>query len=448
MIQKRLNFLFLVFFGSFAGSLLAQSSDGHVAVEKSGFALVKPQPWSSPSQASPLKFTAYTDRSARGTPGAGYFVFRVPNQNDRQIPVAQIVKVVPQPEVPNNISTQAECDLIKKAVADFRDLSKAYPIAKTFIDEMINPLSSDVAKYESGQIKIDGDWKTKIEVSYQDKTACETKLKKEFFGAKNPARFDMESNLYYIKLLEFSKGDPELSKRLAALKLEHQRLRAQDENKEVLSKLNDATLSPNDVDLVIKRLKALPNPDVGIRSILNQAKQAEVIESQVKELRAIIEAKFDSLQSPVPGWSLDDRNKVQKLSQEFDEFKSSAPPAAIHVPIVTIKAIILFDQRLDGIVSAVQEHKYLEVNTTIATLVDPSSKIGVHTQQWVAWLLTFTTTQVAAFTKYRTAAVTLQKEGKYEAALAKYQEALAVMPSPEVSAEMRLISTTQLPKKK
>ena len=448
MIQKRLNFLFLVFFGSFAGSLLAQSSDGHVAVEKSGFALVKPQPWSSPSQASPLKFTAYTDRSARGTPGAGYFVFRVPNQNDRQIPVAQIVKVVPQPEVPNNISTQAECDLIKKAVADFRDLSKAYPIAKTFIDEMINPLSSDVAKYESGQIKIDGDWKTKIEVSHQDKTTCETKLKKEFFGAKNPARFDMESNLYYIKLLEFSKGDPELSKRLAALKLEHQRLRAQDENKEVLSKLNDATLTSNDVDLVIKRLNALPDPDAVVRSILNQAKQAEVIESQVKELRAIIEAKFDSLQSPVPGWSLDDRNKVQKLSQEFDEFKSSAPPAAIHVPIVTIKAIILFDQRLDGIVSAVQEHKYLEVNTTIATLVDPSSKIGVHTQQWVAWLLTFTTTQVAAFTKYRTAAVTLQKEGKYEAALAKYQEALAVMPSPEVSAEMRLISTTQLPKKK
>ena len=448
MIQKRLNFLFLVFFGSFAGSLLAQSSDGHAAVEKSGFALVKPQPWSSPSQASPLKFTAYTDRSARGTPGAGYFVFRIANQTDRQIQVAQIVKVVTQPEVPNNISTQAECDLIKEAIADFRAVLNAHPIAKTFIDEMIKPLAADVAKYESGQIKIDGDWKTKIEVSHQDKTTCETKLKKEFFGAKNPARFDMESNLYYIKLLELSKGDPELLKRLAALKLEHQRLREQDENKEVLSKLNDATLSPNDVDLVIKRLKALPNPDVGIRSILNQAKQAEEIESQVKELRAIIEAKFDSLQSPVPSWSSDDRYKVQKLSQEFDEFKSSAPPAAIHVPMVTIKAIILFDQRLDGIVSAVQEHKYLEVNTTIATLVDPSSKIGVHTQQWVAWLLTFTTTQVAAFTKYRTAAVTLQKEGKYEAALAKYQEALAVMPSPEVSAEMRLISTTQLPKKK
>ena len=448
MIQKRLNFLFLVFFGFFAGSLLAQSPDGHVAVEKSGFALVKPQPWSSLSQASPLKFTAYTDRSARGTPGAGYFVFRIANQTDRQIQVAQIVKVVTQPEVPNNISNQAEYDQIKEAIADFRALSKAYPIAKTIVDEMIKPLAADVVKYESGQIKIDGDWKTKIEVSYQDKTACETKLKKEFFGAKNPARFDMESNLYYIKLLEFSKGDPELSKRLAALKLEHQRLREQDENKEVLSKLNDATLTPNDVDLVIKRLKALPNPDAVVRSILNQAKQAEVIESQVKELRSIIEAKFDSLQSPVPGWSSDDRNKVQKLSQEFDEFKSSAPPAAIHVPMVTIKAIILFDQRLDGIVSAVQEHKYLEVNTTIATLVDPSSKIGVHTQQWVAWLLTFTTTQVADFTKYRTAAVALQKEGKYEAALAKYQEALAVMPSPEVSAEMRLISTTQLPKKK
>ena len=101
MSQIRLIFLFLVSLAFSVRPLAAQNTDGHVPVEKNGFALVKPQAWSSPAQASVLKFTAYTDRSARGTPGAGYFVFRLPNQTDRQIPVAQIVKVVPQPEVPN-----------------------------------------------------------------------------------------------------------------------------------------------------------------------------------------------------------------------------------------------------------------------------------------------------------------------------------------------------------
>ena len=443
-------FLFLVFLAIASRPLPAQEKDGHVAVEKSGFALVKAQPWSPSSQASPLKFTAYTDRSARGTAGAGYFVFRVPNQTDRQIPVAQIVKVVPQPEVPNNISTQAECDLIKKAVADFRALSKAYPIAKTFIDEMIKPLEEEVVKFESGQIKIEGVWKSKAEVVRQELASYEVKLKQEFYANENPAVFELESNIYYTKLLEFAKNDPQLGSRLTALKTEHERLRAREESKAIVNKLNDPALTSNDVALLIKRLKALSDPDSVIRGLLNQVQLAETIELQSNEGRALIEAQFAPQQDfeKAPVLSPEARNVAQKLAQSFEEFKSSAPPAAIKVPVEAVKAVILIYEKLPSICSSLQAKDYLAANTALAALVDPSTKIGTHTRELIIGLQTLTTTKVASFTKLRDEAAALQKEGKSKPALAKYQEALAIMPSSQVSAEISRISQPEPPKKK
>ena len=449
----RPSFHFLVFLAVASCPLLAQENNGHVPVEKSGFALVKPQPWSSPSQASPLKFTAYTDRSARGTPGAGYFVFRVPNQTDRQISVAQIVKVVPQPEVPNNISTQAECDLIKKAVADFRALSKAYPIAKTFIDEMIKPLEEEVVKFESGQIKIEGVWKSKAEVVRQEVASYEAKLKQEFYANENPAVFELESNIYYTKLLEFAKNDPQLGSRLKALKTlktEHERLRAREESKAIVNKLNDPALSSNDVALLIKRLKALSDPDSVIRGVLNQVDLAETIEIQANEGRALIEAQFappQDFEKP-PVLSSEARNVAQKLAQSFEEFKSSAPPAAIKVPVEAVKAVILIYEKLPSISSSLQAKDYLAANTALAALVYPSGQIGPHTRGLMIGLQTLTTTKVASFTKLRDEAAALQKEGKSKPALAKYQEALAIMPSSQVSAEISRISQPEPPKKK
>jgi hypothetical protein len=450
MFLTRPIFLFLVFLAVSICPLPAQENDGHVPVEKSGFALVKPQPWSPSSQASPLKFTAYTDRSARGTPGAGYFVFRVPNQTDRQIQAAQIVKVVPQPEVPDNISTQAECDLIKKAVVDFRSLSKAYPIAKIFIDEMIKPLDEEAVKFESGQIKINGVWKSKAEVVRQEVASYEAKLKQEFYANENPALFELESNIYYTELLEFAKGDAALSGRLRDLKAEHQRLRAREESKAIVNKLNDPALSSNEVTLLIKRLKALTSPDSVIRGLLNQVQLAETIELEAAEGRALIEAQFAPPQDfeKVPVLSPEARNLAQKLAQSFEEFKSSAPPAAIKVPVEAVKAVILIYEKLPSISSWLQAKDYLAANTALAALVQPSGKIGPHTRELIIGLQTLTTTKVASFTKLRDEAAALQKEGKSKPALAKYQEALAIMPSSQVSAEISRISQPEPPKKK
>jgi len=445
----RLIFLFLVSLAFSVRPLAAQNTDGHVPVEKNGFALVKPQAWSSPAQASVLKFTAYTDRSARGTPGAGYFVFRLPNQTDRQIPVAQIVKVVPQPEVPKNISSQAECELIKKAIADFRSLATSRPVAQALCMEMIKPLDEAVEKFESGQIKIEGVWKTKTEVASQEASSYETKLKQEFY-AKNPALFELESNVYYIKLLELAKDDAALSARLTALKSEHERLRAREESKAIVSKLNDPALSSNEAALLVKRLKGITDPDIVIRSLLNQAQLAETIDLLVNEARSLIEAQFAPPQNleKAPVLSPDSRNVAQKLSQDFDEFKSTSPPAAITVPVESIVAIRSLYEKLPAIASSLQARDYLAANTALAALVEPSGKIGPHTRELLLGLQTFTTTKVAGFTKLRDEAAALQKEGKSKPALAKYQEALAIMPSPEVSAEMTRITQTEPPKKK
>jgi hypothetical protein len=241
-----------------------------------------------------------------------------------------------------------------------------------------------------------------------------------------------------------------LGSRLKALKTEHERLRAREESKAIVNKLNDPALSSNEVALLIKRLKALSDPDSVIRALLNQVQLAETIELEAAEGRALIEAQFappQDFEKP-PVLSPEARNLAQKLAQSFEEFKSSAPPAAIKVPVEAVKAVILIYEKLPSISSSLQAKDYLAANTALAALVEPSTKIGPHTRELIIGLQTLTTTRVASFTKLRDEAAVLQKEGKSKPALAKYQEALAIMPSSQVSAEISRISQPEPPKKK
>jgi hypothetical protein len=177
---------------------------------------------------------------------------------------------------------------------------------------------------------------------------------------------------------------------------------------------------------------------------------AETIELEAAEGRALIEAQFAPPQDfeKVPVLSPEARNLAQKLAQSFEEFKSSAPPAAIKVPVEAVKAVILIYEKLPSISSWLQAKDYLAANTALAALVQPSGKIGPHTRELIIGLQTLTTTKVASFTKLRDEAAALQKEGKSKPALAKYQEALAIMPSSQVSAEISRISQPEPPKKK
>ena len=82
-----------------ASTFQGQSGDGFSVQQRPGLALIKPQPWSKDSEAAVLEFQAFINRTADGTPGAGYYEFRTKQAGRRQVPVGRIVKLVVYPDV-------------------------------------------------------------------------------------------------------------------------------------------------------------------------------------------------------------------------------------------------------------------------------------------------------------------------------------------------------------
>ena len=121
----------------------AQDRDGNTIVQTAGIALVKPQPWSKPSEAEVVKFSAFTDRTARGSAGAGYFVLRLPSGKDTQIPPARIVKLILQPKTPTELLEDSQRSELQKSIDEMKTAIAAVPAAGTVISEYLKPFQNN-----------------------------------------------------------------------------------------------------------------------------------------------------------------------------------------------------------------------------------------------------------------------------------------------------------------
>jgi hypothetical protein len=79
---------------------------------------------------------------------------------------------------------------------------------------------------------------------------------------------------------------------------------------------------------------------------------------------------------------------------------------------------------------------FFAAETTIAPLVQSSAQIGSKTNEGVKALQSFITAKLGVFSKLREEAGMLAQAGKKKEALAKYAEALAIMPNAQLAAQV------------
>lgn len=435
---KIITFAFLIIT---IGKLSAQSSDGRSSSDKSGFALVKPQPWSPENQTSILKFLSYVDRSARGTPGAGYYVFQLPDQSEKQVASAQIVKIVTPTKIPNNITDASDLGSLKKAIEYYNNIGQNFPAAAPFVAEMSKPLLDVQSKFDAGMIKIDGTWQSAVVHQKQSVAKTEGKLNQDLYDAvasKALKAFNLTSNNYYLELLENAKTDPELATRLEALKSRYEQLLAAEELQTLLSKINDPALGSENLAEIIFKLKKIPSPDSRIRRILEQSDLAAEISALSREIKNGLELQYSGSTDPTLPMPLssDLSAKIQKIETDVTIFKSSNPPGGLSIPDKNIEAEILFSKNITDLNSALKSRNYSKAESYATPLVGASALIGPKTNDSMKGILSLVTTKLATFTKLRDEAAMLAQAGKKKEALAKYSEAVTVMPDSQISAKI------------
>lgn len=420
--------------------LSAQTRDGSTPVLKPGFALVKPQTWSPANQATVQKFVKFTDRTARGTPGAGYFVFELSNNQERQVPASQVVKIVVEPEVPKDILSQADCDALQKFIANFNQIGATYPQAASLIAEMLKPSLDAVTQFKAGNVRNAGLWEKERDYRRREIAKIETRLNAEIqdaVAAKTIGTFRLISNDDFLKLQDLAKTEPDLQGRLTAVKTRYDELCAKEDLDELLAKLENPNLEPSSLAVILGRLKKVPTPDSQIRRVIEQADAASQISNMVDEIKSALEVLFVSLaeNGAVPSLGPQLASQIQTLETQFTIFSSGSPPSGINVPSESVTAAIALGNQLPKLDSLLLERDFFAADTAIAPLVQSSAHIGSKTNEAIKALQSFITAKLGAFSKLREEAGMLAQAGNKKEALAKYLEALAIMPNAQVAAQ-------------
>lgn len=411
--------------------LRAQDRDGNTIVQTAGIALVKPQPWSKPSEAEVVKFSAFTDRTARGSAGAGYFVFRLANGKDTQIPTARLVKLIVQPKVPSELIEDAQRRELQKNIDEIKSAIAIVPGAGAEISEYLKPLQLAASRYDAGEVMTSpAKWETREKFRQMEIQKIEFRLRRAMADAKIKKDFDLNSNADFAKLTELAASDAALQARLAAMQVECAKLVSREEQDAILVKLQ-SPLSPAAAAILLDKLKSLPDSSPRTVSVLRQADFAAGL---VKEIEALKQA-FESLwneeslaKGTLPTVPAEMTAQIESLTSKIAVFKAGSPPAGIWLPLPAFDACVDLNNALPALQARLGERDYKACITGVTALTPSGRQLGPKTTAALESIKSYADGRIAKFS-------TLVDEGNgllagtdKKQAIAKFKEALAVMP--------------------
>ena len=412
-------------------SLHAQDRDGNTIVQTSGVALVKPQPWSKPSEAEVVKFSAFTDRTARGSAGAGYFVLRLPSGKDTQIPSARIVKLILQPKTPTELIEDSQRSELQKSIDEMKTAIAAVPAAGTVILEYLKPLQAIASRYDAGEVMTSPDkWETRDKYRQSEILKVESRLRRAMADAKIKKDFDLNSNADFSKLTELAASDAALQARLDAMRVECAKLVSREEQDAILVKLQ-APLSPSAAAILLDKLKSLSDPSPRTTSVLRQADIAVELTKEIDALKLGIESLWneESLSKGIlPTAPADLTSQIGSLTSKLAVFRAGSPPAGIWLPAPAFDACVTLKDALATLQARLTERDYKAAIEGVSALMPSARQIGSKTTAALESIKSYAEGQIAKFSTLVDEGNTLLNGTDKKLAVAKFQEALAVMP--------------------
>ena len=411
--------------------LHAQERDGNTIVQTPGIALVKPQPWSKPAESEVVKFTAFTDRTARGSAGAGYFVLRLPSGKDTQIPSARVVKLILNPKMPTELVDDSQRRELQKSIDEITAAIAAVPAAAAALNDYLKPLQVAAARYDADEVMVGPNkWETREKNRQSEIAKIELRLRRAMTEAKIKKDFDLNSNADFAKLMELAETDAALKARLDAMKVECAKLVSREEQDAILAKLQ-SPLSPSAAALLLDQLKALSDPSPRTTSVLRQADVASALTKDIDTLKQSFESLWneESLSTgALPDVPADTVAQIDALTSKIAVFHAGAPPAGIWLPSSTFDACVAIKNALPTLQVRLTERDYRAAIEGVNALSAPARQIGSKTTAALAIIKTYSDAQIAKFSALVDEGNTLLTGTDKKLAVAKFQEALAIMP--------------------
>ncbi len=438
-MNSRLIGLFLVLVTSVTLSAQSQlSGDGRQAVQKSGIALVKPQKWSKTNEAVPVRFTAYTNRG-------GYFVFRTPSGQERQVWVDQIVgsKPILEPEIPDDILDAAQRNALQTQITELKSLAAQSPSAAIELGQYAKPFIEAVQRYDAGEVRVNRTWEPVSKYRASQFYDAQVVLQKSIWKEVDKSKFDLEENSNFRQLVELSKNDASLEAKVQAIRDDFQKRALSDRQHKIIDQLTNPHTTEPEAQSLLKELDAFKNPDEKTKAILQQAVTAGILNQEIQKIKQALESYFAG-QSPIktpPKLPINLELEIQILARQISTFRMTSPQVGIRLSDATARAIAEVSGGLPKITSLFDQRNYVEATTLLTNLNSQAANIGPATQRVILSLQVAATKKVDLFSKLRAEGDTEEKAGNIPAAIEKYNAALEISPNAELSAKIEQLKT-------
>ena len=437
-------FTFCLFFAFFP--LHAQERDGNVVVEKQGFALVKPQAWSSPANAELVRFTAFTDRTAQGSSGSGYFVLRLPSGTNKQVANACLVKLVFKPEMPKNLLDDSQRQTLQKNIEDLVLTSTNLPTSRAILNEYLKPLQAAAARYDSSEVMENGVWLTRQKYNSAVVLKLEPKLHLAMLNARMKKEFDLAGHPDFLKLSEFAVKDATLRGRLDKMLAEYATLVSSENQAEILARLQ-SSLSRADADRLIEQLKEFPDPSLRTASVLKQSETAVELSKDIELVKQEIESLWsrdDLAQGKLPQLSADLSKRIGSLAGKVKVFQAGLPPAGLWVPTAMLDSSVALRDGLNVLQAQFEARAYRTMVETVNKLLPAVISIGPKTRDAFGLIKVYPNVVISKFSKLVEEGKNLLAAGDKKNALSKFEEALDLMPDSDIETRLLEIKSSSL----
>lgn len=434
------------FLPSFFLAALCIGTTLHVSAQtpdKPGVALVKPQAWSQPGQATAMEFRSFKDRSVKTSPGAGYFEFTTDRGQTTQIPAGRVVKMVIYPDSPVELVTAEQRQALQKAIDDFTEIGRTFPSAARPLDPSMKMLAAEAAKFDAGNVKIEGAWQPRA-AYFRQKAASLVELANADIASAGED-FNIEMNQYYLGLVDLARSEPSVKPQADAVKAKFDQRRRKIERDALLARLSAPGVTRDQAEPLVAKVRSLsPAEDAAAATFLRNWDTAVATAGEltrvIDEARTAFEADLKEGSTTVGDAAA---QKAREASALLARFRAGSPPAAIKVPAEAADTMMACVEQLPVVQKRMAERLYFDAKEALDPISSRIAMIGPNSTAAVRAIQQKVTGEIERFSRLRDEAKLLADNKKTAEALKKYEEAYAVIPAPDVAAQIAALKTAQ-----
>ncbi len=413
---------------SIATTVASHAQDAYATQTKTGIALVKPQAWSKPAEATVMEFQALANRT-------GYYEFVTKAGEKRQVAGAKVVKIFVYPDISQftEIVRAEDVQRLQTLGDEIKAVSTEFPAATSYMQPYQKQVQAELDKYNEGNVKLNGQWVSKTTYLADKATVLVSQLKADI--VRSTSEIDLNNDPRFLSLKDLAKSNAKLNTAVAEIvELQHKQSRFQ-QRAEILAKLGNTQLTLAEADPMVARLRTLKPEEDPKSAAFIKAWDANLIAADkivAQATPAIQEMEKEmgetAVENAPPKLSAGLAAKLSDLNAAIGLFLAASPAPQIAEKIRPARAVVLFNTDLPKVDTDFAAKQFLMAKDKLDGLSRQAVFVGPATDKVVASLQRYAADQIETFSKVREEAKLLADSGKKPEALAKYEAAFEIIP--------------------